>query len=418
MNQQQQKIAKKDALRGLYSLATGMGDVKESAHIEDPKALTVFIYDPSTLTPEVKGIVHRNIRWILALELLSRMGEVWDPDTESDSIRNWAATILELVFPNLITKSIKLGQYYIINTPAIDSEVIRNASLMYPNGDIPDEPEELDSRSFFSHLGCAEKHTHGLTTRCAYESDLLPPPVFCYQYIAPMVSEAIVFCNVSVFLFLIGKQATAQNITAFHVNRPRALINKYNLSSEDMKLWNGSHKPSIEVMKAINTMWTLNPMFRAPLATELAYWTRDTRPSTGHDIIATTYRLLRWQGMGHVAMIKDLLLAWPEAKEIPDLVPYIDIYMDSSRKILEFPDSLRPYSKIIAGDRLGIFRQQDIRPLTALAYRIVRENNPTLARYVHDDTHDAKLDKWIRAMLILKGVETTEETPRHEETED
>jgi hypothetical protein len=409
------------ALAALYPEFSGLKNKKQSRHVEELKELVVFVIDEASLPAELKDRVSKTTRWAIAMELLARIGNEWDADIEADSIRNWAATILELMYPGLILSSLRLSGAYRLRSIAIDEPTIRSALDIFPNATEPAvAPAEIENHTLKAHLGCTNSaHTeHGTATRCAYENDHLPPPCCSYYQVSELAVEKVAFSNISVFLFLLGKQATEANLSAFRINRPRALINKYNMMPDDLKIWNGDRQPTLSTLKAINGMWTLSPQFRAPLVTEIAYWTTDSHPSTGHEIAATTFRLLRWSGMGHVAMIKDLLIAWPEVREIPDLLPYVEVYLDSSRQMLAFPADTRPYAKIIAGDRLSIFRQQDIRPLTALAYRFVSDNNPTLSNYVHDPASDDKVNIWMRALLTLKGLSLPEETSGHEVAEE
>jgi len=413
------------ALGMLYpELGETGGFGKQSAY--NPKKEDLYVYvvpDLDTIDRAVREALHKDVRLILAMELLSRHSGEWGPAVSVDMIRNWMATMIELVFPGLISNDLKLTNKYNIYLLQIDEESLLSASLFYPAVQVPPLPRpDIDVRGLYPHLGCENDQTahpnHGTSTPCRYHSEHLPPPTCPYQHVANVAEDIPAYANLSVLLFTLGKQATEANLAAFHTNRPRALIGKYQLLPSAMKLWNGERKPSLAALKKINAMWTTCTNFRRPIATELALWANDEDTSTGQEIISTTYNLLRWQGMGHVAMIKDLILSWPDIKSIPDLIPFIEVYMDSSRKILTYPNNLRPFAKIIAGDRLKIFRQQDIKPLTALAYLVARQNNPTLVHYVHDTAFDKRANEHFQYLLTLKNIVRLEETPEAEGLED
>jgi len=184
------------------------------------------------------------------------------------------------------------------------------------------------------------------------------------------------YCHYALVVFLISKQVGSSGHDPIAINRPRGLIQKYSLDDVTMIL-NGDLRMSNDAHVGINVAWNEMSAFRAICMREFAtFGASDT--DMGQDIVFTNVRLMRYGQMVHSTLIYRFIQEYPWVAEFPGLRGQVAAYKDSIRAMLGVDATIRPFVKLIWGDKTNIFPRKEMEGLVACALSVLEETNDTL----------------------------------------
>lgn len=268
-------------------------------------------------------------------------------------------------------------------------------------------------------------------TACAIEGLPTPRTNLPWEESYNVMHGKVVASHYSIVLFIMAKRVEADNHAPITQARPEALKNKAHLSGV-IAFLDGSLRLSDESHLAINSAWSESAALRATCITEFVTYS-GMETETTQDLIYTSMHLMKFGGMNHAKITYAFLRAYPWAGEVPALKSAVGVYVDSVRAAQKYSDTLRPYLKLIYGDKLSIFPRNDLEVLIACAVEIEKVANPTLADFFVNDRFGAVVEAFMdelekRGLLRVKlldnalkaaGVDEVEEEEEGEyEAED
>jgi len=211
----------------------------------------------------------------------------------------------------------------------------------------------------------------------------------------------------SIVLFLLSKRVEGENHDAISQKRPEALRKKAHIDDVCAFL-DGDLRPSDESHLGINNAWAESAALRAVCLEEFSYFSQ-TETDITQDLIYTSMHLMRFGGMQHAKITYSFLKAYPWAVEVPALKGPIGVYIDSIKASNKFPERVRPYIKLIYGDKVGLFPRNELDMLVACAVAVNKETNPTLQDFYVSDQFGAVVEAFMderdrRALIRQKEI--------------
>jgi hypothetical protein len=116
-----------------------------------------------------------------------------------------------------------------------------------------------------------------------------------------------------IFMWTLGKTPTADNYPAFKVNRVRALTGKAGLTPGQHSVLAEKNFPSVATLVRFIGYFNLNIRLREPFAKELLSWSGRNADTPEKELAVSQISLWEDAGLGHVALIKLLLIGYGEA---------------------------------------------------------------------------------------------------------
>lgn len=221
----------------------------------------------------------------------------------------------------------------------------------------------------------------------------------------------VIMMYFSVLLFVAGKRIEGDNHEALSINRPRAVKKKAHISSV-VAFLDGDLRMSDTAHIQVNSAWAEMSALKGEAFREFAKYTQSDT-DFGQDLIYTTMHLLEWNGMQHAKITMDFLHAYPWATEIPALRTPIAIYLQSLYASVKYPVEIRPYLKLIYGDKVSVFPRKDLEPLVACAVAMAKSVSPTLADFYVSGDYNAIVESFLtearRRQVIREGHLRAEE---------
>jgi hypothetical protein len=176
-----------------------------------------------------------------------------------------------------------------------------------------------------------------------------------------------------------GKRIEGDDHSAITASRPDAVKKKAHLSQQ-MAFLDGALKLSDNSHIPINSAWAELSALRALTITEFSKYSQNDTDFV-QDLIYTTMHLLKWSGMTHAKITMNLLLAYPWIDEIPVLRTALGVYVESVVALMKVDPVLRPYVKLISGDKSAVFPRKELEPLVACAVSVAEETGEEIKKF-------------------------------------
>lgn len=203
----------------------------------------------------------------------------------------------------------------------------------------------------------------------------------------------IILSHYAVVLFTMAKRVDAQNHDPISVRRPLALRGKSHIDGVCAFL-DGSLRLSDTSHILLNNAWAESSSLRGLCMKEFATY-QEMETDITQDIIYTSIHLMKYGNMSHAKITYNFLKAYPWADEIPSLQGAIGVYRDSILAASKHPEHLRPFLKLIYGDKLGIFPRNELEVLVDCAVAVEKETNPTLDDFFVSDKFTAIVEAFL-----------------------
>jgi len=213
-----------------------------------------------------------------------------------------------------------------------------------------------------------------------------------------------IYGHVSMVLFVAGKTISDANRASITQKRPGAIERKY-FGGKVVGPLQGSLRLSNEAHGQIHSAFVSMAHVRKEVFTKVATFNNIADVDPAIEVVATTTRLMRYQGMQQAVLIDQFLSAHEEAFAIPILMPSIQAYAASMRDLMAAPVEQRPYYKIIHGDSTRAFNRNDISNLLVVAVMEARETNPTMMQYAIPANQQLIMDKYMQSLEALEENE-------------
>lgn len=238
-----------------------------------------------------------------------------------------------------------------------------------------------------------------------------------YMEIAPK----IVVSHYAIVLFLMAKRVEKGNHDPISVRRPLALRGKAHID-EVCAFLDGTLRLSDTSHVMINNAWAESSSLRALAVKEFATY-QEMETDITQDLIYTSMHLMKFGNMSHAKITYNFLRAHEWADEVPSLQGAIGVYRDSVVASAKHPEHLRPYLKLIYGDKLGIFPRNELEVLVDCAVEVEKQNNPTLEDFYVSDKYATVVEAFMnerakRAELRTKTLDHKVKQVSYDEDEE
>jgi len=233
--------------------------------------------------------------------------------------------------------------------------------------------------------GADADHKEALLRGLQVEGLPRPPSQGPWEEVYSQGHPKVIACHYAIVLFLMSKRVEADNHSPITEARPRALKGKAHIT-EVMPFLDGKLRLSDVSHLALNSAWSESAALRGACVLEFCRFAEIETDIT-QDLIYTSMHLMKFGAMAHAKITYAFLKAYPWAGEIPALMNAISIYKDSVLASSKHPEEIRPYLKLIYGDKLSIFPRNELDVLVACAVEVEKETNPTLADFYVNDQY-------------------------------
>lgn len=312
-------------------------------------------------------------RGAVAVQLLDYIDSYAPGDGE---IESWIWTLVDLFFPGL--------PEMLFN---------RNKNIAYNKVPITDDQlNYLIGGGKPSSREAYHRTTHGLGPNDPVpplaDLDYVPSPGFnllpdlVFDITKSRMNNWYPLVNVfGIILFAIGKNPTAQNLIAFNEKRFRAGTNKAGLGGEEQGNFSKSDLPKLPTYAAIQGYFNLHPRARGELVKELVSWTMMTGTAE-QEIVATHTKLWSGMGMAHIKFISQMIINHGHIlTQIEDLTYELEKFHQGFIKFQKEKDVLKPFWKVLYGDKRDVLPSRDFAELLKLALQIEKSKNQNLSLY-------------------------------------
>jgi hypothetical protein len=277
-------------------------------------------------------------------------------DHPKDAIRPATLTVEQITRYRTKYDNIMADPLYAEDSPTYPSEVEFRASAVMPG--LPLLPE-------------------GFRMRCAiWEND--------YKVIAS---------HYAIVLFLAGKRIEGEDHSSITQKRPDALKRKAHLEGEFFLL-EGEYRISDIGHLMINSAWAELSTLRIQCIRAYSSFESEGTDEV-QDIIYTTMHLLKHSNMVHAKIANSFIATYPWIHEIPALKPSLQAFVESVAAAEKFDVVIRPYVKLMYGDKANIFPRKEMEPLVACAVAAAKETSPTMTGFFVSDDYTAIVDSFL-----------------------
>lgn len=242
----------------------------------------------------------------------------------------------------------------------------------------------------------------------AFRTERLPPHrAAMTTAIAAAAVDYLPFALSGFLVFLAGKQATAATAAGIMDRRFNALVAKYKLEDKFAEPMTGTARPAITSVVGVVDAWSAQPGYRADIVRDVAKM-RGNIQTGEQGAFATTALLLEGSGLAHVQMIADFLASHPRSRLNPRLAPDILNYMSGTRAFAKLVPAEQAFVRAIYGDSLKVLRQRDMLRLFGVAFSVMKDTEPSLARFTAPQDADAEramYDAWATTQRAIDDAE-------------
>jgi len=210
-------------------------------------------------------------------------------------------------------------------------------------------------------------------------------------------------------MFVIGKQPTQDNLIAFRVNRPRAVIGRYKMRDEQKDYLDGSYAATFETLQAIATAFDIFPHLRHALG---SHWI-DVMGLGGnrlHRAFGLTFKLTDGAGFNGPIAIAALLASYPCLRDYPLLKNQIADADKLFQKFRSLSAERRGFLKVLYGPEFSHFKTINRGALMAVATAFMTMTNGSFKNFMDISPFEnfiAKLNDW----LVIQGQPAISITP-------
>lgn len=240
-----------------------------------------------------------------------------------------------------------------------------------------------------------------------------PDPALDWKTANGQWATKIVISHYSIVLFLVGKRIEGDDHSAITTARPDAVKKKAHLSGV-MGFLDGPLRLSDTSHNLINNAWAELSSLRALVMSEFAkFGQSDTDFS--QDMVYTTMHLLRWGAMTHAKITMDFVRAYPWVASVPQLRASLSVFIESVRALEKVDPLLRPYVKLIYGDKSSVFPRKELEPLVACAVDVATEVSETLTAFYVSNAYQPIVDAFNEERARRERIRDAELAAREQE---
>lgn len=183
-------------------------------------------------------------------------------------------------------------------------------------------------------------------------------------------------------MYPIGKNVTAANLEGFRGNRIAA-VQRFLMTDSTNAAFREDLLPKLDVLRSIERAFNQYTNIRLQLGT---IWARlKTQGSTNRVSLSfmVTIALCDGYGLGAPTFIADLLVAYPQLKDFPELAPAIKSYLEALEIFSREDPELRGFVKVRYGSRYKLFANTSSRgALLATAVAFKRQSEASAGRFI------------------------------------
>jgi len=226
------------------------------------------------------------------------------------------------------------------------------------------------------------------------------------------VAEAkIIAVMISLVIWCGLKVVTADNRNSITVNRPAAIIRKYQLGGytdgasdvPTISLLNGPMRISDDGHECINMALIETTALRIAFF-ELFIPDVTSAIDTSYDVIMTTMNLLRNTGQTHVLLARDLVVQHPWVRGWQPVAVEIATLFADARSFSTFNRDMAPWARAVYGDYFTLFRRKDLAGLAEISLSLKRlAGNSTIQNYYSDPTKQALVQLFMMELELQKA---------------
>jgi hypothetical protein len=285
--------------------------------------------------------------------------------------------------------------------------------MMFPGigKDIPREvlrPVPISNESVASFIACydtiaADPHYEEATAAIPAEIKLTTEPILPglplienhvqMRYAMWEESYKVIACHYAILLFLAGKRIEGDDHTPITQRRPDALKRKAHLEG-DVVVLDGEYRISDIGHIMINSAWAELTALRSQCIRSFSSFESDTTDEV-QDLIYTTMHLLKYSNMNHAKIANNFIATYPWVHEVPALKSSLTVFAESVEAAEKYDPTIRPFVKLMYGDKANIFPRKEMEPLIACAVGATQDVNPTLAQFYTSDDYAGIVDAFL-----------------------
>jgi hypothetical protein len=194
-------------------------------------------------------------------------------------------------------------------------------------------------------------------------------------------------------VYLSAKLITDANRTQLTEARPRAVISAFLLYDSQsgepegiVSVLNGDMMLSTTAHHEIHRAWFEMSAFRrhalAPILVSASHGRQ-----IAFEVMHVTVSMMKWAQMSHAVFIAQLLAAEPWVESYSPLAAQVQLFKASAEKLKELPKAEVEFTRVIHGNRVGLFRRRDLAALVECALSDLRASTPTVGAYFSDPSY-------------------------------
>jgi len=332
----------------------------------------------------------RNFRAIVALSCIKGKQDMNNLDAPEDAMA-YVLTVTEILFPGTIDKMRRdnVGQFRAVQFNIDASDIIGKLAhyALIEAGVIPSQKREKEKKPEDAGKDGGEESekedNDGSTSDSDWQDIDIDLGFTDVSITRELINSDIISAAArwGIEVFPIGKNVTTKNIEGFRKNRVSALQRALMCDPED-GAFTEDMLPRLDVLRSIERAFNQFKSVRLSLATSWAQSIQSGTSNRAMDAFLITFRMTDGYGLGAPSFILDLLTAYPELGEFPELTPQIknfnkalDLYM------LEAPE-LRGFVKVRYGANYRLFAASSRGALLALATAFRRQSDPSAGQFL------------------------------------
>jgi hypothetical protein len=353
--------------------------------------------------------MQRSLRSIFAIHMIKAKQDINELDEPEDAIC-YILTVTELLFPGTIDR---LTMNRVAPIRATNLTIDRDAFRDYVRGLVGEkenaeneeaennQEEERDENGESSKGKEVDRTDAGsTTTHETFELDLGFTTIAVDPDLVGIPLN-IIAGRWGIELFPIGKNVSTANLIGFRQNRVRAVMQTLMLPN-DFPVFRDDLLPRLDVLRGIERAFNSYSAIRLDLATKWATQVNAGADSREEENFLITFRLTDGFGLGAPTFIVDLLNAYPELENFPELTPRVRAFKEALVSFMRESPELRGFVKVRYGPRYRLFAATTRGALIALAVAYRKQSEPTAGRFV-DTTPFAETISRANAFLVSQG---------------
>lgn len=338
-------------------------------------------------TPDAE--LSRKGRNIMAMMLVRAINE--DGTTDVDTILSYILTVMDLMAPGFASTVVQsAGLSPTIHTiDVVPSELAKDVRQM-----VMSQETESDDHEPAEDSNTSEEESEEV----AVDLGLVEGSISASMW---KVTPEVVGGRLGIEMFPIGKNVSNENIVGYRVNRVDALKGRYKFSEDQTDLLRGPYSPTLPVLTAIQTVFNIFGSVRHACAVEWISWI-SSNTSRECQAFVQTFKLTDGSGLGGPGFVADLLTAYPELSEFPELAPEVAKFRSAITQFARTSPGLRGFVKVIYGDKHVLFSSVSRSKLLSVAIQFAKQSDSRINNFLDTSGTESMMGR-INDFVVSKG---------------